>query len=115
MFLKNKNIIFKIRRSKVTDYAALKLPNLEGAIIKHCIVSAQGSQRLHFLHTHFMEIDERCSAELLGNYDIVPVVEPTGFICWILYSGIQLYILLSPNLCFIFFLYLDLYLLGDDT
>ena len=26
MFLKNKNIIFKIRRSKVTDYAALRLP-----------------------------------------------------------------------------------------
>ena len=24
MFLKNKNIIFKIRRSKVTDYVALK-------------------------------------------------------------------------------------------
>ena len=24
MFLKNKNVIFKIRRSKVTDYAALK-------------------------------------------------------------------------------------------
>ena len=24
MFLKNKNIIFKIRRSKVTDYAALR-------------------------------------------------------------------------------------------
>ena len=24
MFLKNKNIIFKIRRSKVTDYEALK-------------------------------------------------------------------------------------------
>ena len=24
MFLKNKNIVFKIRRSKVTDYAALK-------------------------------------------------------------------------------------------
>ena len=29
MFLKNKNIIFKIRRSKVTDYAALKDNNLE--------------------------------------------------------------------------------------
>ena len=28
MFLKNKNIIFKIRRSKVTEYAALKLINL---------------------------------------------------------------------------------------
>ena len=26
MFLKNKNIIFKIRRSKVTDYAALNFP-----------------------------------------------------------------------------------------
>ena len=25
MFLKNKNIIFKIRRSKVTDYAALSM------------------------------------------------------------------------------------------
>ena len=25
MFLKNKNIIFKIRRSKVTDYAALRI------------------------------------------------------------------------------------------
>ena len=26
VFLKNKNIIFKIRRSKVTDYAALSPP-----------------------------------------------------------------------------------------
>ena len=25
MFLKNKNIIFRIRRSKVTDYAALRV------------------------------------------------------------------------------------------
>ena len=30
MFLKNKNIIFKIRRSKVTDYAALKSPAGKG-------------------------------------------------------------------------------------
>ena len=28
MFLKNKNIIFKIRRSKVTDYAALRVQNV---------------------------------------------------------------------------------------
>ena len=27
VFLKNKNIIFKIRRSKVTDYAALTRPD----------------------------------------------------------------------------------------
>ena len=30
-------------------------------------------------------------------------------------SGIQFYLLLSPYLCFISFLYLDLYVLGDDA
>ena len=30
MFLKNENIIFKIRRSKVTDYAALNDVNVRG-------------------------------------------------------------------------------------
>ena len=30
-------------------------------------------------------------------------------------SGIQVYLLLSPYLCFISFLYLDLYDLGDDA
>ena len=30
-------------------------------------------------------------------------------------SGIQFYLLLSPYLCFIFLLYLDLYVLGDDA
>ena len=34
-----------------------------------------------------------------------------GFFC----SGIQFYLLLGPYLCFISFLYLDLYVLGDDT
>ena len=29
--------------------------------------------------------------------------------------GIQFYLLLSPYLCFISFLYLDLYILGDDA
>ena len=29
-------------------------------------------------------------------------------------SGIQFYLLLSPYICFISFLYLDLYVLGDD-
>ena len=41
---------------------------------------------------------------------------PTGvylldFFC----SGIQFYLLLSPYLCFITLLYLDLYILGDDA
>ena len=46
------------------------------------------------------------------------VVEPTGvcllnFFC----SGIQFYVLLSPYLCFISFLYmyLDLYVLGEGA
>ena len=43
-------------------------------------------------------------------------VEPTGvylldFFC----SVIQFYLLLSPNLCFISLLYLDLYVLGDEA
>ena len=37
-------------------------------------------------------------------------VNPLDFFC----SGIQFYLLLSPYLCFITFLYLDLYVLGDD-
>ena len=49
MFLKNKNIIFKIRRSKVTDYAALRLAQvnlhsvqipLEG-VVSNCNVKWQ--------------------------------------------------------------------------
>ena len=43
-------------------------------------------------------------------------VRPTGvnlldFFC----SGILFYLLLSPYLCFISLLYLDLYVLGDDA
>ena len=30
-------------------------------------------------------------------------------------SGIQFYLLVSPYLCFIYLLYLDLYVLGDDA
>ena len=44
--------------------------------------------------------------------EVVSVVGQTlGFI----YSGMQLYVLLSPYLCFIYFLYLDFYVLEDDT
>ena len=39
MFLKNKNIIFKIRRSKVTDYAALRT--------EHIIVSKRKTRGRH--------------------------------------------------------------------
>ena len=41
---------------------------------------------------------------------------PPGFTGGISFSsGIQLYLLLSPYLCFISFLYLDLYVLGVDA
>ena len=48
--------------------------------------------------------------------DALAVVRPTrvyllDFFC----SGTQFYVLLSPYLCFISFLYLDLYVLGDDA
>ena len=42
------------------------------------------------------------------------IVGPTGvylFFC----SGVQFSLLLSPYLCFISLLYLDLYVLGDDA
>ena len=47
---------------------------------------------------------------------LLAVVRPTGvylldFFCY----GILFYVLLSPYLCLISFLYLDLYVLGDDA
>ena len=43
-------------------------------------------------------------------------VGPTGvFLLDFFCSGIQFYLLLSPNLCFISLIYLDLYVLGDDA
>ena len=42
--------------------------------------------------------------------------EQPEFTCWISFAPvIQFNLLLSPYLCFISFLYLDLYVLGDDT
>ena len=50
------------------------------------------------------------------NHVALAVVRPTGvylldFFCF----GIQLYVLVSPYICFISFLYLVLYVLGDDA
>ena len=44
------------------------------------------------------------------------VVEPTRvYLVDCFYFGMKLYVLLSPFLCFISFLYLDLYVQGDDS
>ena len=48
MFLKNKNIIFKIRRSKVTDYAALTFVELSVYIVS-VFVSVYG-RNIYFYH-----------------------------------------------------------------
>ena len=49
--------------------------------------------------------------------DVVSVVGPMGITCWIglFYSSIQLYVVLSPYLCFIFFLIPDLQLYVLDN
>ena len=48
--------------------------------------------------------------------DALAVVRPTGVYLLVFFcSVIQFYLLLSLYLCFISFLYLDLYVLGDDA
>ena len=43
-------------------------------------------------------------------------VGPTGVYLFDFFSsGVHFYLLLSPYLCFISFLFLDLYVLGDDA
>ena len=43
-------------------------------------------------------------------------VKPTrDYLLDLFCSGIQFYLLLSPYICFISLLYLDLYVLGDDA
>ena len=41
--------------------------------------------------------------------------DPPGFNCWISFTWVLSCILLSPYLCFTPSLYIDLYLLGNDT
>ena len=53
---------------------------------------------------------------LSWRFDALAVVRPIGFYLLDFFcSRIQFYLLLSPYLCFISFLYLDLYVLGDDA
>ena len=57
MFLKNINIIFKTRRSKVTDYAALNVVDLLQSNIKEtsvkCFDHNKGNYHLIVLFIHF--------------------------------------------------------------
>ena len=49
-------------------------------------------------------------------FKTLAVVRPTGvYLLDFFFFGIQFYLLLIPYLCFISFLYIDLYVLGDDA
>ena len=61
-------------------------------------------------------LDLMALVRLGAHADALAVVRPTGaFLMGFVYSGTQFYVLLSPYLCFISFLYLDLYVFGDDA
>ena len=65
------------------------------------------------LQPNKVDTEVRKKAKIRNQYNHVPhLTQDTelDFFC----SDIQLYVLLIPHLCFISFLYLDLYLLGDD-
>ena len=64
MFLKNKNIIFKIRRSKVPDYAALKL-ELKGLVKPETASSTRST-----LHLSRLDISFRCTEELFQHIEL---------------------------------------------
>ena len=71
MFLKNENIIFKIRRSKVTDYAALKL-RYEKFCVGHegcCPISSMvvfgHSVGLYSLSVQTKSSNKRCNINLI--------------------------------------------------
>ena len=63
MFLKNKNIIFKIRRSKVTDYAPLSI----------CDVTGNESWSLHYIFAVIVYLNGTPTT-ILQNYTMTSSV-----------------------------------------
>ena len=75
---------------------------------------------------HFPDLDESVMKverwahffyilQLEHGYSLVTSFQQMSILETALKLGIQFYLLLSPSPCFIFLLYLDLYVLGDDT
>ena len=52
--------------------------------------------------------------EMVGAWSFGCLSGPQGFTCWISFAPV-FSLLMSPYLCFITFLDLDLYVLGDDA
>ena len=62
MFLKNKNIIFEIIRSKVTDYAALKrLPRDLAVLFNETKTCNRFSCINHLIYTKTLLIEHKCN------------------------------------------------------
>ena len=76
-------------------------------------------EKIHKTPLQFQKAEQEYIDKLLQQGVIGPSVPSTimssvyllDFFC----SSIQIYLLLSPYLCFISLLYLDLYVLGDDA
>ena len=51
----------------------------------------------------------------MGAGVVLKECQPVNLLCGKFCSGIQFYLLLSPYLCFISFLYLDLFVLGENA
>ena len=71
MFLKNKNIIFKIRRSKVTDYAALKRLNLFNPLYQSTDESFKSASSLVYGLTHHHAIEDETIA--VNRDSVIPI------------------------------------------
>ena len=83
------------------------LATLLSSLFAHWLV---GRQTLLRFQLKYLSLDERVRA-----WCCVCGWTQRGLLLDFFYSGMQLYILLSPYLCFISFLYLDLCVLGDYT
>ena len=75
MFLKNRNISYKIKRSKVTDYAALRVKVLYGAFLSISESSCCLNCRYHLLGRYHSKYKVNCSSPLVAQYEIEQEVQ----------------------------------------
>ena len=85
MFLKNKNIIFKIRRSKVTDYAALTMDYIDNSneLYTKVFVGVVGLNNILFLYISMTgsgsDSELKCYKSHFLNFDVAVVVNVAAF------------------------------------
>ena len=77
--MKNKNIIFKIRRSKVTDYAALRVNYFSFSIFKQSLIILK-EWLLHILVCNTFKVLYMRRSETIINYLYCIVIKITLFL-----------------------------------